>query len=117
MHPPRRLFAPAAAAALLLWALASAAGIAVAAEPRAAMGMAAAESPPIATPTAETTGSRPQEATAGQQSAASLPDRTVSLATAAPLGTFSDVPGLCPVITDVLFETCRSSPQESFCQP
>ncbi len=105
-------------AALLSWALVLAPGDVVAAEPRAGTGVAAAESTPSATPAAVTTGSsRRPDATAGPQSVTSLPDGTVSLATASPVTDFSAVPGLCPVITDVLFETCLSSPQEPFCQP
>jgi hypothetical protein len=118
MQPARRPPDLATLAALLSWALVLAPGDVVAAEPRAGTGVAAAESTPSATPAAVTTGSsRRPDATAGPQSVTSLPDRTVSLATAVPVTDFSAVPGLCPVITDVLFETCRSHPQEAFCQP
>jgi hypothetical protein len=117
MQPPRRPPDLATLAVLLLWALVSAPGDLVAAEPQAGAGGATAESTPSATQAAVTTGSQGSDATAGAQSVASLPDRTVSLATAVPVADFSAVPGLCPVITDVLFETCRSHPQEAFCQP
>lgn len=115
MQPARRLLPVAALAALLPWVLAPD-GV-VAAEPHAEAGAAAAASTPGITRTEAMAGNHAQDAVAAQHSAVSLPDRTVSLVSAPSVATFSDVPGLCPVITDVLFETCRNSPQETFCSP